>query len=80
LRKRAGGSTQRDGNSYCFIIFEQHRRHRGAGSHAVAAAEPRRCVDRISKLAQPLDISTHGSAADLQPVVQIARGPVATRL
>ena len=73
--RRAGGGAEADRDRHCFVVVEQQGREVRAGRQPVAAGNPRRGVDRVAELAEPLDVSPQRTGADLEVVGQLRPGP-----
>ena len=62
------------------LVLEQQRRQLAAGAQLVAAGHPADRVDDVAELAEPVDVAAQRARADLEPVGQLAAGPVAVGL
>ena len=74
------GGAQRDRDRHRLLVLEQQRRQRGAGAQLVAAGDAADRVDGVPELAEPVDVAAQGPRADVQPVGELAAGPVAMGL
>ena len=71
----AGSDPQPDGDGDCFVVVEQQRRQGATGAELVAAVRARLGVDRVTEVAEPGDVATHGPAVDPEPLGQLAGVP-----
>lgn len=73
--RAAGRQAQahRDGDR--LVVVEHQRRHRLAGRQPVPAAQPALGVHGIAQLAQPRDVTTHASHADIESLGELRTGP-----
>jgi hypothetical protein len=72
--------TQPDGNRDDLFVIKQQWWHGRTATKSVSAAHPRRCLDWIAEVAEPLDIGPNSPRAYLETRGEIASGPVAARL
>ena len=77
---RAGCGTEADRDRDRLVVVEEQRRHGGAGSKPVAAGRTAERLDRVSELAQPVDVATDRPPRYLEPVGELRPRPVAARL
>ena len=80
LHRAGRRRTQADRDRDRLLVLEQQRRQRPARAQLVAAGDPADGVDLVAELAQPVDVAAQGAGADLEPVGQLAAGPVAMGL
>lgn len=72
--------AQPDRHRYGLLIVEDQGRHVRAGRETVSAVPPRRGIDRISEVAESVEIAAHGSFRDVEPRSQLGARPEAMGL
>ena len=76
----ARGGAEADGDRDRLVVVEQQRRHRSAGTKAIAASRPRYRLDRISEVAQPLDVAPDRPRRHSESPGELVAAPVAPSL
>ena len=71
---------QADRDRHRLLVLEQQRRQLPAGPQLVATGHAADRVDDVAELAEPVHVAAQGARADLEPVGQLAAGPVAVGL
>ena len=71
----SGGRAQPNSDCDGLVVVEQQRWHVGPGCEAVAAFGSWRGVDGITKFAEPVDVTPHGSFCYFEARSQFSSAP-----